>query len=338
MSTNRILVTGGTGFVASYVIRGALARNFQVRTTVRSPARTPELRRTVGDDSIEVVTADLTEDAGWDAAAQGCRYILHIASPFPGIRPANENDLVLPARDGTLRVLRAARDAGVHRVVMTSSFGAVGYGQQPPDRPFTEQDWTDPDAPGIDPYIKSKTVAERAAWDFVEGTDGGVELVVLNPTGIFGPVLSSDHPPSVGIIQAMLSGRMPRVPDLWVSPVDVRDLADLQMAAMLTPEAAGHRYLAASGALLSLRDIAAILRRRLGADAAKVSIRAMPSTLVRILAPFVPQLRAMVGNLGVRRPVCTDAARETFGWTPRPAEDTVVDTGRSLVHSSRTGG
>jgi nucleoside-diphosphate-sugar epimerase len=329
----RILVTGGTGFVASYVIRQALARGHRVRTTLRDPARAAGVRLLAGDGPLEIVTADLTADAGWDAAAAGCDVVLHVASPFPPSRPASADELIVPARDGTLRVLRAARDAGVRRIVMTSSFGAIGYGHRhlPAGRVFTEDDWTDPRARGVEPYLRSKTYAERAAWDFIEREGNGTELVVLNPTGIFGPVLGPDFSASINLIQAMLTGAMPRVPDIWVTPVDVRDLADLHLRAMTAPATAGRRFIAAGDDLVSLPQVARLLRRGLGPPAAKVPTRTMNTALLRLLAMFTPRLRAAAGNAGVVRRASNQAARAALDWSPRPAEDTFLDTARSLL-------
>jgi dihydroflavonol-4-reductase len=332
-----ILVTGGSGFLGAHTVASALRAGNRVRTTVRSLARELDVRAMMtaaGVDpglALEVVPADLTSDDGWAAAVAGCTGVLHIAAPFPAAQPSDPAELIGPARDGALRVLRAARDAGVPRVVLTSTFGAVGYGRKATERPFTEADWTDPDAPGLEPYVVAKTLAERAAWDFVARDGGGLELVVINPTGIFGPVLDVDVSSSIGLVQAMLTGGMPRVPDIRVTPVDVRDVADLHVRALDLPGAAGERFIAAGDTLVSMRDVAKLLRQRLGADAAKVSTRPLWTPLVRATALFVPTMRGLAGNVGVRRRVDNTKAREAFDWTPRDVEGTFVDTARSLI-------
>lgn len=337
MST--VLVTGGTGFVGAWTIATLLQAGHEVRTTVRDARRAPDvlamLRRAdvARAETVSFVTADLTQDAGWREAASGCEFVLHVASPFPAGVPADEQELIVPARDGTLRVLRAAREAGVRRVVMTSSFAAVGYGHPPLTRPFDERDWTDPDGPAVQPYMKSKTLAERAAWDFVARQGGGLELVALNPVGIFGPVLGRDYSTSIGMVAALLAGTMRAVPRLYFGMVDVRDYADLQLRAMTNPAAAGERFIAVAGDLVSFHDIAAILRRRLGAEAARVPRWQMPDALVKLAARWRPALRAVVPQLGIRRPASADKARRRLGWQPRAYEETIVDTARSLLRA-----
>jgi dihydroflavonol-4-reductase len=297
MTNELILVTGGSGFVGSHVVRRALAAGYRVRTTVRS--------RTRAVPGAEAVEADLTSDDGWDAAVAGVDHVLHVASPFPATQPRDENELIGPAREGTLRVLRAARSAGVRRVVLTSSFAAVGYGHGDTGRVFTEQDWTDVTAPGIQPYVKSKTLAERAAWDFA--AQGGPELTVLNPTGIFGPVLGSGYSASIGLIAAMLDGSMPVVPDMTITPVDVRDLAELHLLALTDPRAAGQRYIACGPDEITLAEVAELLRRN-GFAAPRAT-----------------------GDAGEPARHTTNAkAVAAFGWRPRTAEEMFLDTARSL--------
>lgn len=282
-------------------------------------------------ENLSFYAADLLSDAGWNEAVAGCDYVLHVASPFPSQAPKDENELIVPARDGTLRVLRASRDAGIKRVVLTSSFAAIGYGKHPSNTPFTEADWTDASAPNP-PYIKSKTIAERAAWDFMTKEGGDLELTVINPVGIFGPVLGRDFSSSIGIIKGLLDGAMPGLPDVYFGVVDVRDAADIHIRAMTDPAAKGERFLAVSGPALSLSDVAAILRRRLGKDAEHVPTKKLPNWQIRIAALFDERARQTVPNLGKRRNSSNEKARRTLGWTPRSSEEVIVATAESLIH------
>jgi dihydroflavonol-4-reductase len=337
MTDATVLVTGGTGFLAGHCISQLARAGYQVRFTVRSAARARDAQRSVAaagapTDSLTYAVADLTSDANWDAAVGGCEYVLHVASPFARGVPRNPNEIITPARDGALRVLRAARDAGVKRVVLTSSFAAIGYGYPAGrTRPFTEEDWTNTGSLSVAPYIKSKALAERAAWDFAEREGGGTELAVVNPVGIFGPVLGADLSGSVGIIKAMLDGSLPRTPRLWTSVVDVRDVADLHLRAMTSPKAAGERFLAAAGDAISFRHIAQTLRERLGPAAARVPDREMPNWFVRAASPFVPTLKQFRRNLDLVRHTDAAKARAVLGWEPRPPEDALIATARSLL-------
>ncbi|MEU6251158.1 aldehyde reductase [Streptomyces sp. NPDC047043] len=332
-----VLVTGGSGFLGSHTIAQLLTSGHTVTTTLRSMKRKADVERMLaragapGRERVSYFEADLGSDDGWEQAADGVDHVLHIASPFPGSRPKHENELIIPARDGALRVLRAARNAGVKRVVLTSSFAAVGYGHAPADRVFTEDDWTNVDGPGVAPYIKSKAVAERAAWDFIETEGQGMELVAINPVGIFGPVLGPDYSSSIRIIHAMLTGDMRAAPPIWTNTVDVRDVADLHIKAMTSPDAAGQRYLALAGEPVSFQQIALTLRSRLGEAAAKAPTRSAPAWLLRLLSAFTPQLRETVPQLGVVRRAANAKAREQLDWSPRSNEDAVVASADSLV-------
>ncbi|MFE7122984.1 SDR family oxidoreductase [Streptomyces sp. NPDC057617] len=332
-----VLVTGGTGFLGSHMIAQLLTAGHTVTTTVRSLARRPDVERMLAvagaphADGVSCAEADLTSDSGWDRAVTGVDYVLHVASPFPGARPKHEDELIVPARDGALRVLRAARDAGVRRTVLTSSFAAVGYGHGRTGQTFSEEDWTETDGPGVSAYIKSKAVAERAAWDFVESEGGGLELTVVNPVGIFGPVLGPDYSASIRIIHAMLTGGMRAAPPIWTNTVDVRDAADLHLRAMTAPRAAGQRYLALAGEPVSFLHIALALRARLSEAAAKAPTRSAPPWLLRLLAAVNPALRETVPQLGVVRRASNVKARKELDWSPRSNEDAVVATAESLV-------
>ncbi|MFL6695745.1 MAG: SDR family oxidoreductase [Vitreoscilla sp.] len=337
MSGELVLVTGGSGFIATHCILQLLAAGHRVRATVRSLGREAEVRATLkaagmdAGDRLAFVAADLTADAGWAEAVAGCAFVLHVASPFPLSVPRHEDELIVPAREGALRVLRAARDAGVRRVVQTSSFAAIGYGHPRMERPFNEHDWTNVEGPGLTAYAKSKTLSERAAWDFMAREGGALELAVVNPVGVFGPVLAADFSTSIEIVKRMMDGALPAVPRITFGVVDVRDVADLHLKAMTSPEAAGERFLAVAGDFLSMRDIALILKRRMGAAARRVPTRELPDWLLRVVALADKSVGQVVPELGKPKNAVNDKARRVLGWAPRPAEDALVASAESLA-------
>jgi nucleoside-diphosphate-sugar epimerase len=334
MST--VLVTGGSGFIASHTILQLLAAGHRVRTTVRSLGREGVVRAMLkqGGADAEQLTffaADLELDPGWAQAVAGCEYVLHVASPLPAAVPQHEDELIVPARDGTLRVLRAARAAGVKRVVLTSSFAAIGYGHKPQTAPFDETCWTDPAAPGLAAYVKSKTLAERAAWDFMAGEGGALELAVVNPVAVFGPVLGPDYSTSILLLQRMLDGGMPVCPRLHFSVVDVRDVADLHLRAMTDPAAKGERFLAVAGESMALLDIAKVLKAGMGAAAKRVPTRELPDWLMRIIAIGSPTARQILPELGKIKNSSNAKAKRLLGWTPRTNEESILAAASSLL-------
>lgn len=337
MSGELVLVTGGSGFLGSHCIVKLLAAGHRVRTTVRSLKRADEVRDLVRaggmepGDRLDFAEADLLSDAGWPAAAAGCMYMLHVASPFPALQPKDENELIVPAREGTLRALRAARDAGVKRVVLTSSFAAIGYGHPPRQSPFDETSWTNLDGPGATAYVKSKTIAERAAWDFIAREGGTLELAAVNPVGILGPVLGKDLSSSVELLKSLLEGAVPAAPRTSFGLVDVRDVADLHVLAMTHPAARGERFLATAGDFVSVIDLARMLRTELGEAARRAPTREMPDWLVRVVALFMPTARATVPELGKMKNATSDKARRLLGWQPRSAREATVATAQSLM-------
>jgi nucleoside-diphosphate-sugar epimerase len=334
VSGESVLVTGGSGFIGSHCILDLLRAGYRVRTTVRSPEREATVRELLGAESAEAlsfVTADLMAEAGWADAVAGCAFVLHVASPFPLGPPKHEDDLIVPAREGALRVLAVARDAQVRRVVMTSSFAAIGYGVPPPDRPFTEEDWSNPDGDGVSAYAKSKTLAERAAWDFIAREGRGLELSVVNPVGVFGPVLGSDFSTSIQLVKRLLEGSMPGLPRVAYGIVDVRDVADLHVRAMTQPPAAGERFLAVAGEFMSVAEIAAVLRERMGDDAKKVPTRMLPNWLVRLVSRFDSSVKQIVPELGKVKQASNAKAKQMLGWAPRSNEDAIVASAESLL-------
>lgn len=334
MST--VLVTGGSGFVGSHCVLQLLDAGHTVRTTVRSLKREPEVRAMLAaggakpDASLSFFAADLTSDAGWKEAVTGCDYVLHVASPFPAGAPKHEDDLIVPAREGALRVLRAAHAAGVKRVVLTSSFAAIGYGKTSAGHVFDENDWTDTSAPGLGAYQKSKTLAERAAWDFVAGEGKGLELAVVNPVGIFGPVLGSDYSTSIELVKRLIEGAMPGLPQLWFGIVDVRDVADLHLRAMTDPAGKGERFLCAAGDFMSIEEIAGTLRARLGEKGKRIPRRVLPNWVLRVVGMFDAAIGLLTPELGKAKNGTNAKARRLLGWAPRPNAEALVATAESL--------
>jgi nucleoside-diphosphate-sugar epimerase len=335
--TQTILVTGGSGFIGSHCILQLLAAGYQVRSTIRNLKREGDVRAMlkVGGaepgDRLSFFAADLENDAGWREAVAGCDFVLHVASPLPPSVPKHEDELIIPAREGTLRVLRASRDAGVQRVVLTSSFAAIGYGHMVRETPFNETDWTDPSGDDVAPYTKSKTLAERAAWDFLAREGGSLELSVVNPVAVFGPVLGPDYSASILLVQKMMDGAMPGTPQLYFGAVDVRDVADLHIRAMTHPAAKGERFLAVAGDFLTMLDIAKILKARLGESAKRVPSRQLPNWMIRLAALRDPAIKLILPELGKRKNATNEKARHLLGWAPRSNEESIVATAESLV-------
>ena len=335
MST--VLVTGGSGFIASHTILQLLAAGHKVRTTVRNLSREGEVRAMLRNggaepsDQLSFVPAELMSDAGWPAAVSGCEYVLHMASPFPSQVPKDENELIVPAREGALRVLRASRDAGVKRVVLTSSFAAVGYGHAEREAVFTEKDWTNPSGADVMPYTKSKTLAERAAWDLIDCEVAGLELAVVNPVAVFGPVLGPDYATSILLVEKMLEGTLPGVPRICLGVVDVRDVADLHLRAMTNPAAKGERFLAVAGDFMWLLEIARELKERMGERAKRVPTRQLPDWLVRLARFKDPAVKQIIPELGKWKNATSQKAQSVLGWSPRSREESVVVTAESLM-------
>jgi len=329
-----VLVTGGSGFIGGWCIVELLRRGYVVRTTVRSLAKEAAVRTAIGaevdpGDRLSFHAAELTSDAGWDEAAAGCDYVLHVASPLGTQQPKVQDDLIVPARDGALRALRAAAKAGVKRVVMTSSVSASSPDDRTPDSVSDESQWTSR-AEGIGrAYDQSKMLAERAAWDFA-AANSGTELVTILPSLVLGPVLTPDNLGSVQVVSRLMSGKVPGVPRIGFTLVDVRDVADAHIRAMTSPEAAGERFIVAHE-FRWMGEIAGTLKARLGARAAKVPTRKLPDFVLRLIALFDPELRLVVPGLGRRHSFTSAKAQRVLGWTPRPVEESIADCGASLV-------
>lgn len=331
-SSTTVLVTGISGFLAGHVALQLLQAGYRVRGTVRSldkAARVAASLRAAGQTdlaALECIEADLLADAGWDDAVTGCDYVIHTASPFPASVPKDENELIRPAREGTLRVLRAAQRAGVQRVVLTSSIAAIVYGEG--HSPYSERDWTDLNSPQTTPYYKSKTLAEQDAWAFAH--DSGLSLAVINPGLILGPLLTAEAGTSLALLTKLLRGEVPALPRFGVSIVDVRDVADAHVRAMLTPDAAGQRFIVA-GRFMWVSEVAAELHRSFPALARKVPRLTLPDWLVKVFSLFDPATRLIVRELGLRKTVDASRARTVLGWTPRTEEEAIRASVESLV-------
>lgn len=330
-----VLITGGSGFLALHIIKQALEKSYSVRTTIRNTKRESDilesLKNTPGIENLSFYEADLMKDEGWDNAAQGCDYVIHTASPFPMSEPNHEDELIIPARDGTLRVLTAANRAKVKRAIITSSFAAIGYGHVSNELVFDENYWTNINGPNVSAYVKSKAIAEKAAWDFVANCDSKMELSVINPVAIFGPVLNNDFGTSVEVVEMMMNGKMPGLANVHLGIVDVRDVAELHLLAMTHVKAKGQRYLATAGEGLFFADIAKILRDGFGEKAAKVPTFVVPNFLLRILALFMANARDAVPHLSIARKGTSAKAIKELGWKPKSEKEAILSCAQSLI-------
>jgi dihydroflavonol-4-reductase len=339
--TDRVLVTGATGFIAQHCMLQLLDAGYDVRGTARSAERTAEVaailtphlrgeaRERLG--TLDVVAADLMADDGWRDAVAGCRFVLHVASPLPRGVVKDENELIAPARDGALRVLRAARDAGVERVVLTSSLSAIVYGNDR-SRRFTEVDWSNLAGERIGAYDKSKTIAERAAWDFMGTVTGSssMELAVINPGLVLGPLLSSDWGTSGEMVKRILEHKVPAIPNINFSTVDVRDVASAHLSAMVRPEAAGQRFICAE-ANHSMMEIAQILKARYGPQGFKIPTGRLPSIAVKLMAVFDKTVRLALNDLDTTQNVDNSKLRTLLDWQPRDLVEMTTSMADSMI-------
>ena len=332
-----VLVTGGNGYLASHTIIKLLQLNFNVRATVRTKEKKEHLfqmlekERQGSSELIEVFTVDLCYDEGWSKTMEKVDYVLHIASPFPDKKPTSDEELLNPSVNGTRRILHFADAAGVKRVVLTSSFAAIAHGNQHRKKWFTEEMWSDINDPAMSVYIKSKTLAEKEAWRFIEQESKQLELTVINPVGLFGPVLGESLSTSVKLIESILNTSLLGFPRLYFGIVDVRDVADLHILAMLKPEAKGQRFLASAGSAMKLKDMAMVLKTNLEQEGLHIKTKGIPDWMVRISALFSASAANLVTSLGVEKHASNQKAREILGWNPRAKEETLVATAESLL-------
>ncbi|RDC59634.1 Dihydrokaempferol 4-reductase [Alteripontixanthobacter maritimus] len=330
----KVLVTGGTGYIAGELIAQLLARGWRVNATVRSLGKSERIMRERfpdAGDSLRLFEAELMSDAGWAEANHGCTHVAHVASPIAAATPKDENDMIVPAREGTLRALRFAKEAGVKRFVQTSSMAAVAYGRSEKSYIVDESDWTDISHPDVYPYVKSKTISERAARDWVAENAPEMEFVSVNPSMVLGPVHSADFSASVEAVKQVLDGSMPMAPDLGFAVVDTRDVAQLHVKCLEEPGLGGERFLAA-GRFMKIIEIAGVLRDGLpSAQTRKVPKRIMPNLMVKVLALFNPGVASIKSEIGKSRHVDASHAKDRLGWQTRPEEESILDCAKSLI-------
>jgi nucleoside-diphosphate-sugar epimerase len=321
-----ILVTGGTGFVAMHIILQLLQKGYNVKTTLRSMNGKDKVIDTLRAngiaalDNLTFVKADLSTDDNWDKAMTDCRYVLSVASPVFFTVPKNEDEVIRPALDGIVRVLKAARNANVERVVMTSNFGAVGFSNKNKNTITTEEDWTHTDEKGLSVYEKSKLLAERAAWDFIKKEGGGLEFVTINPVAIFGPSLGNHFSGSFSLID----GSMKVVPNISLNIVDVRDVADLHIRAMTNPGANGQRFIASADGQISMLEITALIKKENLEFAKKVSAKILPDWLVTLAALFGTHAKEGALLLEINRNVSNEKAKKILGWKPIADNEEII--------------
>lgn len=328
----KILVTGGSGYIAGFIIRQLIAEGWSVNTTIRNLKREGEVRDwlAVDNSKLSFFAADLMSDDGWAEAVAGCSHVAHVASPLPSSAPTSDDELIVPAREGALRALRFAHAAGVKRLVMTSSVAAVAYGHGKGKHHFTEADWTNVNSPDAYAYVKSKTIAERAARDWMAANGAGMEFVTVNPSLVLGPLLTHDFSTSLEAIKKLLEGSLPGLPNFGFSVVDVREVADLHVKCLTAPNMDGERFIAA-GPFLMMKDVAAILKEGLGADARKVPTMRLPDFLVKLSALFDPVIKQVVGELGNVRDTSAQHALDTLGWKTRDVRESIIDTACDMI-------
>lgn len=327
-----VLVTGASGFIAKHCIIRLLKEGYIVRGSLRSQSKADAVRAAiatkVSTDDLSFVTLDLMSDDGWDAAMKGCDFVQHVASPFPGAEPDDENELIIPAREGALRAVRTAAKAGVKRVVLTSSMAAIAYGHsdKPENYVYDEKDWSNTGGK-IGAYLKSKTFAEKAAWDFMETEAAGdMELSVINPGAVLGPLLDDSFSTSGELVGKLLRGEVPACPDIGFSCIDVRDIADAHFAAMTKPVAAGRRYLCIESYAWMI-DISRILYE----EGYKTPIKKLPNFAVHLLAIFDKTVRMIKGGLGKKENCNNERLRTELGIEPRSLKEMTLSMAETMV-------
>ncbi len=335
MSRTTVLVTGASGFIGSHCIVSLLENGYQVKGTIRDLSRGEQIRNFIQNhtkyaDNLSFASADLMKDEGWEEAMEGCTYVLHVASPVPINLPKDENEIIKPAKEGTIRVLKAADKTGVKRVVITSSIAAICYGHSDYKKTFTEADWTNLAGKNLTAYPKSKTIAEKAAWSYLEETGSKLELVAVNPSVVLGPALEKDFGSSLELVRKIMGGELPGAPKIGWPIVDVRDVAKMQLLAMTEPKAVGKRYICANETMF-IKDVAKVIKDNFPAYQNKISVRNLPNWVVRISALFDPTVKAVLSELGNPQYVSSEKAKEDLNWTCRSNEEAIISAAQSLI-------
>ena len=334
-TSTKILITGANGFIGLHTVLHFLKAGYNVSATVRTKEQGENVRKTIAKHTdtqkLEFVQADLLKDEGWDQAVAGCDFVLHVASPYPAEAPKDENELIRPAREGTLRVLHAAQKGGIKRVVLVSSMAAVISGHERENREFNESDWTDISKTDY-AYAKSKTLAEQAEWEFIKSAENkaGMELASINPSNVFGPVLDNRHHTSTEWFGTLMRHEVPGLSRTQLNLVDVRDLVEMIEQAMITPDAAGKRFIA-NGASIQVQEFALILDQTFASRGYRIPTRVLPDWLIRFFAIFVPKTKPVVDALGWNHSLSTEQARSILSWQPRPYEGTILEMAHSMI-------
>lgn len=336
MKKTKVLLTGVSGFLGSHTAIQLLEKDYQVVGTLRDINRAESIKEMIGKHTLKInnlsfVEANLNDQNAWKNLTQGMDYIQHIASPFPRELPKNEDDLILPAKNGTLNILKAASVNGVKRVVITSSIAAIVYGKSKNHRNgvFDETHWTDANNKKDNtPYFRSKTIAEKAAWDFIKSDNSGLELTTVCPGAMLGPILEKDFGTSASIVIKAMDGSMPALADIGFDVVDVRSIADLLILAMESPKAPNQRYIGTTG-FMKFKEVAQVLKKEY--PKRKIPSLMLPNFVVRLFSNIDKSLKPVLVDLGVERKTANSKARKELDWNPLSNNEAILACAKSVI-------